>query len=314
MFEKDTLADLGNSASRGDLAAVDAYYLNTVQNSVHLLDNLMGPILGTAHDRFQAQIADRVSALNDKSTGIRAIFLGLLLCVLILFLLRILKLNLNLMTMVRRRTAELENIQAEQEHTIKERTEGLTAANARLRDEIRERETAELQILQINRLYATLSNVNQSIAWIHETDALMAEICRIAIEDGKFQSVWIGVLNPQTGKMDAYSSPGGQDGLSAQALDLAAVIQGGGPTGLALEQKATIILNDLSNGPGVDPWIDGARPHEYRSGVAVPLFVKEKLIGALTSGLRAFVWVKLRLPGVWQHRGQDLQPEVFLVA
>ena len=53
--------------------------------------------------------------------------------------------------------------------------------------DITERKRAEEEIIHLNRVYALLSNVNQAIVRIRDRQALLDEICRVAVEDGGFR-------------------------------------------------------------------------------------------------------------------------------
>ena len=58
--------------------------------------------------------------------------------------------------------------------------------------DISKRKEQELEIERLNRLYATLSQVNQTIVRCQSRKELFEELCRVMIEFGKFQAVWIG--------------------------------------------------------------------------------------------------------------------------
>ena len=53
------------------------------------------------------------------------------------------------------------------------------------------------KINQVNRLYRLLSQVNQTIIRVEDRQQLFEEICRIAVEDGGFRLVWIGLINQE---------------------------------------------------------------------------------------------------------------------
>ena len=48
--------------------------------------------------------------------------------------------------------------------------------------DITERKQAERKILHLNRLYATLSQISQTIVHTRDRDTLLSEICRVAVE------------------------------------------------------------------------------------------------------------------------------------
>ncbi len=54
---------------------------------------------------------------------------------------------------------------------------------------------AQNEISRLNRVYAVLSNINQSIVRIKNKQMLLETACSIAINDGKFKMVWFGLIN-----------------------------------------------------------------------------------------------------------------------
>lgn len=58
--------------------------------------------------------------------------------------------------------------------------------------DISQRKAHEAEIERLNRLYATLSQVNQTIVRCQTRDELLAEICRVVVEFGRFKAAWIG--------------------------------------------------------------------------------------------------------------------------
>ena len=56
------------------------------------------------------------------------------------------------------------------------------------------RRKQHISIQRLNRVYAVLSGVNSLIVRVRDRAELFREACRIAVEDGKFQKGWIGIL------------------------------------------------------------------------------------------------------------------------
>jgi PAS domain S-box-containing protein len=75
------------------------------------------------------------------------------------------------------------------------------------RDVSRHKES-EKKILQLTRLYLTLSQVNQAIVRIKEPLELYQAICRVVIEYGKFELAWIGLFDENTGKVQPVEIQG----------------------------------------------------------------------------------------------------------
>ncbi|MBZ4219595.1 MAG: CHASE3 domain-containing protein, partial [Chlorobium sp.] len=61
------------------------------------------------------------------------------------------------------------------------------------------RKQNEVRIEHLNRLYATLSQINETLVRVKEKEELFPTICRVTVESGKFELAWIGVLDPVSG-------------------------------------------------------------------------------------------------------------------
>lgn len=61
--------------------------------------------------------------------------------------------------------------------------------------DIDERKKAEGRASRMRDLYAALSQTNQAIVRIRDRDTLFKEICRIAVEHGRFELAWIGLID-----------------------------------------------------------------------------------------------------------------------
>ena len=68
-------------------------------------------------------------------------------------------------------------------------------------EDISERKKAEAHILRLNRLYVTISQINKTLVHARDKDDLFKEICRVAIDHGKFRMAWIGLIAEPGGKI-----------------------------------------------------------------------------------------------------------------
>jgi diguanylate cyclase (GGDEF)-like protein/PAS domain S-box-containing protein len=75
------------------------------------------------------------------------------------------------------------------------RTRELAEANHHLNLEIVEREQAQEEVIQINRLYSVLSHTNAAIVRISDQDLLLHEVCRIAVVYGGFSLAKIAMFD-----------------------------------------------------------------------------------------------------------------------
>ena len=75
------------------------------------------------------------------------------------------------------------------------------------------------EIDRLNRLYATLSAINQLIVRARRSDDLFAQACRIAVEQGGYQRAWIGRIDRLAGKVVPEASAGFDAGFLASVHD-----------------------------------------------------------------------------------------------
>ncbi|MFH1196448.1 MAG: PAS domain S-box protein [bacterium] len=145
------------------------------------------------------------------------------------------------------------------------------------------RKRAENQIQKLNRIYAVLSNINQSIVRIHDTKVLFDEVCRITVEYGKFRMVWIGLLNSATNKVEVAASNGFTgDYLKKINIDLNDELLSSGPTGQAIKSGKCKISNNIETDKSMLPWLEDAIKYGYKSSASFPIIVFNKVVGALS--------------------------------
>lgn len=145
---------------------------------------------------------------------------------------------------------------------------------------ITERKQYEERILRLNRIYAVLSNINQTIVRIHDSKQLLNEACRIAVDDGKFQMVWIGMVNFKTNKVDVVASNGVLgDYLEKMNIDLKDDTQNKSPAGLTVMTGQYRISNNIATDDNMLPWRDNAMMLGYKSVASFPIKVFDNVVG-----------------------------------
>ncbi|MBU0475638.1 MAG: PAS domain S-box protein [Bacteroidetes bacterium] len=160
--------------------------------------------------------------------------------------------------------------------------EEIVGITAFIRD-ITERKQAEKQIVKLNRIYAVLSNINQTIVRIHDTKELQNEVCHIAVEYGMFRMVWIGLVNPITNKVEVGASNGFTgDYLEKINIDLNNELLSSGPAGQAIKSGKCKISNNIETDETMIPWQKDAIKYGYKSSASFPLIVFNKVVGALS--------------------------------
>ncbi|WP_243370462.1 ATP-binding protein [Geotalea sp. SG265] len=171
------------------------------------------------------------------------------------------------------------NVQLEQR--VMERTGELALMVSSLQAEVEERRRAEQQLLQLNRLYAVLSETTRTIVHTTDRNSLFGEICRVAVEHGGFKLAWIGLLD-DVGIIRADSWSGVNDGF----LELFATVSSEQlaqmpATGAALNNGALSICNDIVR-EGFPPWRDEAAHRGFGAAASIPLRLHRTVIGAFT--------------------------------
>ncbi|HEY4789498.1 MAG TPA: PAS domain-containing protein, partial [Bacteroidales bacterium] len=146
--------------------------------------------------------------------------------------------------------------------------------------DITKRKQAEEQVIKLNRVYAVLSNINQSIVRIHDSKQLFDEVCSIAIEFGKFRMAWIGLMNSTLNKIEVVASAGIiGDYLEKVDIDLNDELRRNGPAGRAFNTEKHSISNNVRNDAEMMPWREDAIKYGYKSVASFPLKVFGKTIG-----------------------------------
>ncbi|HXM80928.1 MAG TPA: EAL domain-containing protein [Burkholderiales bacterium] len=150
-----------------------------------------------------------------------------------------------------------------------------------LRD-ITQRKQAEAKIQRLTRVHAVLSGINAAIVRIRDRHELFQEACRIAVEDGGFLMVWIGIVDREAEVVKPVASAGDvRDFFHAAPLAVIENKSGGhGLAGRAIRAMKPMISNDVES----DPQRLMRRELNERgiqSVAVIPLIVGEEAVGVL---------------------------------
>ncbi|MDF9407164.1 MAG: Oxygen sensor histidine kinase NreB [Pelotomaculum sp. PtaB.Bin013] len=137
--------------------------------------------------------------------------------------------------------------------------------------------------LHLNRLYEVLSLVNQAMVRARSPEELFAEVCRIAVENGAFMLVWIGLYNPETHAVIPVAWAG-------EPLDFVRKVnvfadnrpRGRGPTGSAIREGVPVIINNTLQDRHSFPWREALDEAGIRAAASFPFKVKGVVHGALS--------------------------------
>ena len=149
--------------------------------------------------------------------------------------------------------------------------------------DITERKNAESKITRLNRVYTVLSNINQMIVRTKDKSKLLEETCNIAVRDGGFRMVWIGMTNHETKNVEVVSSAGYTDVyLDKLKINLNSPAENLEPTVTCIITREYQICNDINNEFKLDTLRNAALNNNYLSSASFPLIVNRKCIGAIT--------------------------------
>jgi PAS domain S-box-containing protein len=142
---------------------------------------------------------------------------------------------------------------------------------------------AEEKMVAAQRLYAVLSQINQAIVRVKDLETLVAEICRISIDFGRFRMAWVGLLDRESRSFRPVAHAGYEEGyLSAIETRVSSDEKGRGPTGIALREGRYDVCNDIGTDPRMLPWREEALKRGYRSSAAFPFRLHGEVVGAYT--------------------------------
>jgi len=151
-------------------------------------------------------------------------------------------------------------------------------------DNVTERKQAEQKITRLSNLYAALSQTNQAIVRLGDREVLFREICRVAVEFGGFKFAWIGVPEAETGRVRVVANHGDdQEYLADINVSVDPNLpQGRGPTGTAIRENRSYIVNDYAADPNTAPWRAALHGRGIHAAAAFPLKQGGEPVGALT--------------------------------
>ncbi len=139
-----------------------------------------------------------------------------------------------------------------------------------------ERKLAEKKIIKANRLYAFISQINQTIVHSDSKQTVFKEACRIAIEFGKFKVAWIGIINETDKKINLIE----EYGMQPDDIALFTNIQykNNGPQDQVVQSGNHYVCNDIENDPEFIHWKSIAWGREWRSCITLPIKKSGKII------------------------------------
>lgn len=156
---------------------------------------------------------------------------------------------------------------------------------------ITERKASGLKIARLNRVYATISRVNNAIVQIKDRDQLLREVCQVLVTQGGHKLAWIG-WQDSAGGLRPVAAAGADQGIvpSAQPTGTRDEAEGPGPVDRCFRTGETVVCNDFLADATTTPWHPQAKAAGIASCIALPIVSDDRPAGALVvyAGEREF--------------------------
>jgi PAS domain S-box-containing protein len=137
---------------------------------------------------------------------------------------------------------------------------------------------ADAEIRRLNRLYSTLSQVNQAIVHLRSREELYSRICEIAMEFGHFKTAWIGLLD-SAGALVPIAKAGDDAGIN-----IGEPISHCGCTSAAIQQACPCMINELRSDSRAVVCREQAEKAGLRACAAYPIRMQNRVCGLFVVG------------------------------
>jgi PAS domain S-box-containing protein len=141
---------------------------------------------------------------------------------------------------------------------------------------------ADEEIRRLNRLYDTLSQVNQSMVRTQPREELLQTVCRLVVERGAMDLAWVGWLDPATARITPVASFGDKKEILENVHyygDLRP--EGQGNPGRAIREGKTFFCNACSAEDCFFPADQAPARFGFHSCASFPLRFQGQVCGAL---------------------------------
>jgi len=149
--------------------------------------------------------------------------------------------------------------------------------------DVTERKRAELAAQRFARMFAALSDTNESIMRVSSAEDLYQRVCEAAVHGGRLKAASICVPHETSGDAKVVAAAGeGADALRDAKISIdSSTAVGRGLVGTAYRTKAPCISNDFQNDSRTMHWHEAARQAGVAAGVALPLVQNGHTMGIL---------------------------------
>ncbi|MCF8177671.1 MAG: PAS domain S-box protein [Sulfuritalea sp.] len=154
---------------------------------------------------------------------------------------------------------------------------------ARMLDETADAvQDGERKLAFSNRALRVLSAGNRTLLRSKAEQELLEQMCHAIVEAGGYRMAWVGYAEADKRVKLVASACTPVDFTDSLDISWDDTESGRGPTGTAIRKGVAVAVNDTLTDPAYAPWREQARQAGYASSLALPLRIKDKVIGAIT--------------------------------
>ncbi|MEO8053769.1 MAG: PAS domain S-box protein [Acidobacteriota bacterium] len=147
---------------------------------------------------------------------------------------------------------------------------------------VAEKRADEKRIRALNRLFRTISEVNQLLVRATDEQTLLNAVCRILVSHGGYALAWVGRADRETMRVVPVASAGDEAGyLQKIEVRWDDTPEGRGPLGIAIREGRSVIVSDVQADSRVVPWRTLHPSPGFGSIAAIPI----RRGGAVTAGV-----------------------------
>jgi PAS domain S-box-containing protein len=149
--------------------------------------------------------------------------------------------------------------------------------------DITERKAREEALRQTHRALRVLSQCNSAVVHATEEQALLQDVCRIAVGQAGYLFAWVGhAENDEARTVRPVAFAGDAEGfLERIHVSWADNEYGRGSIGPAIRTGKPVVVRHLSQQPTFALWHNDLAPHNFESIMSVPLHQGDSVYGAL---------------------------------
>ena len=149
-------------------------------------------------------------------------------------------------------------------------------------EDITDRKQQDLRIEYITRLLETLSQVNLAIVHSKSREELFQTICRVAVDYGKFDLAWVGLLDWETGQVTPVSCHGQEHPpLPFVSISVNDVLFKDGLMAAALNTGDIAYSQNIESEPLIQLWYGAGLLRDVHSAASIPFRLHGEIVGFL---------------------------------